>query len=81
MESLNSRDAIDKRHRQSSRTALYKQYETFTHGGSFWRDNYRLNYWNDCEQPVVYLGNTYGGYQLRRRLGDWCWLSKDPVSG
>jgi hypothetical protein len=60
---------------------LYTQHETFTHGGNFWRDNYLLERWAKSEQPVVYLGDVYNNYELRLRLGDWCWLAQDPVSG
>ncbi|KAK4158348.1 kinase-like domain protein [Chaetomidium leptoderma] len=60
---------------------LFDQHLTFTHGGNYWRDTYLLERWAWCEQPVVYLGRTYGGYELRLRLGDWCWLTRDPVSG
>ena len=63
------------------RPTLHSQHLTFTHGGNFWRDNYLLEKWATSEQPVVYLGQTHGGYKLLRRLGDWCWLTKDPVSG
>ncbi len=61
--------------------SLFAQHFLFTHGGNFWRDNYLLERWDACEQPVVYLGDTYNDYTLRRRLGDWCWLTRDPVSG
>lgn len=54
------------------------QYRTFTHGGNYWRDNYRLNYWDECVQPVVYRNNIYNGYKLLRMLGDWGWLTRDP---
>jgi hypothetical protein len=63
------------------RPPLFDQHLTFTHGGSYWRDSYLLERWASCEQPVIYLDRTYGGYELRLRLGDWCWLTKDPVSG
>ncbi|XP_044721666.1 uncharacterized protein HRG_04581 [Hirsutella rhossiliensis] len=54
---------------------LMDQYKTFTHGGNYWRDNYRLNYWDECVQPVVYRNNIYYGYKLLRRLGDWNYLT------
>ncbi len=59
---------------------LYTQHGTFTHGGNYWRDNYLLERWRNCQQPVVYLGDVYNNYELRLRLGDWCWLTKDPTS-
>lgn len=57
---------------------LMDQYRTFTHGGNYWRDNYRLNYWDECVQPVVHRNNIYNGYKLLRMLGDWGWLTRDP---
>lgn len=60
---------------------LHTLHHTFTHGGNYWRDSYLLERWDRSQQPVVYLGQTYGGYELRRRLGHWCWLTKDPLSG
>ncbi|KAG8412818.1 hypothetical protein J3458_013254 [Metarhizium acridum] len=55
-----------------------REYKLFTHGGNWWRDNYHLHYWDECIQPVVYRNHVYNGYKLLRRLGDWCWLTKDP---
>lgn len=60
---------------------LHTLHHTFTDGGNYWRDNYLLERWDRSQQPVVYLGQTYGGYELRQRLGHWCWLTKDPLSG
>lgn len=54
---------------------LYKQ---LTHGGNYWRDQYLLECWDQCVQPVVYRNSCYHGYKLLRRLGDWCWLTQDP---
>jgi hypothetical protein len=61
---------------------LYTEHKTFTHGGNYWRDNYLLERWARSEQPVVYLGDVCNNkYELLLRLGDWCWLTRDPVSG
>lgn len=60
---------------------LHTAHCTITHGGIYWGDSYLLELWDRSQQPVVYLGQTYGGYKLRRRLGNWCWLTKDPHSG
>ncbi|KAK3899674.1 kinase-like domain-containing protein [Staphylotrichum tortipilum] len=60
---------------------LLKLHETFTNGGYFWRDDYLLERWARSEQPVVYLGDVYHGYELKLRLGHWCWLTRDPASG
>jgi hypothetical protein len=60
---------------------LFEEHETFTHGGNFWRDNYLLNRWARSEQPVVYLGDIYNSFELKLRVGHWCWLTQDPVSG
>jgi hypothetical protein len=66
----------------AAKPPLYSQHETFTHGGNFWRDNYLLERWARSEQPVVYLGDVYNNnYELKLRLGDWCWLTQDPISG
>jgi hypothetical protein len=40
--------------RPDFRAPLYHQYKTFTHGGMHWSDIYRLEYWADSKQPVVY---------------------------
>lgn len=60
---------------------LFEQHKTFTHGGNFWRDDYLLERWATSEQPVVYLGDVYNKYELKLRLGDWCWLAEDPGFG
>ncbi|EGY21112.1 uncharacterized protein VDAG_02636 [Verticillium dahliae VdLs.17] len=62
------------------RASLYKQHLPFTHGGHFWRDQYLLERWAGCVQPVVYLNDFCHKYKLLRRLGDWSWLTKDPVT-
>lgn len=67
--------------RPPPRPPLHGQQLTSTDGSSNWRDNYILEKWYKSEQPVVYLGETYRGYEFLRRLGDWCWLTKDPASG
>jgi hypothetical protein len=67
----------------AARQPLFEQHKTFTHGGNFWRDDYLLERWARSEQPVVYLGDVYNNnnYELKLRLGDWCWLTQDPISG
>ncbi len=66
---------------QTPQPPLQSLHKTFTHGGGFWRDNYLLERWERCEQQVVYLGDVYNNYELKLRLGDWCWLTQDPASG
>lgn len=59
---------------------LWRLYEPLTHGGNFWRDQYLLAQWADCNMMVVHRGETHHGYTLLRRLGDACWLTKQPVT-
>lgn len=54
---------------------------TFTDSSSNRRGNYVLEKWYKSEQPVVYLGQIYRGYELLRRVGDWCWLTKTRRRG
>ncbi|OAA42149.1 Protein kinase-like domain protein [Metarhizium rileyi] len=60
---------------------LYALYKQFTHGGLFWRDQYLLERWDKCTQRVVYRDDTFHGYKILRRLGNWCWLTRDPHTG
>lgn len=60
---------------------LGQLYKPLTHGGNFWRDQYRLIDWDQCKRVVVHRGETHHGYSLLRRLGDTCWLTKDPATG
>ncbi|KAJ6445333.1 MFS general substrate transporter [Purpureocillium lavendulum] len=60
---------------------LCRLYEPLTHGGNFWRDQYLLAQWAACKMVVVHRGETHHGYTLLRRLGDACWLTKEPVTG
>lgn len=57
---------------------LYNQYKVFTHGGNYWQDLYLLDCWDQQLQPVVYRNDLYHGYTLLRRVGSWCWLTRDP---
>lgn len=63
---------------------LFSLHKIFTHGGSFWRDTYLLERWASSEQPVVYLGDVLDknnlNFELKLRLGDWCWLTQDTIS-
>ncbi|POR33527.1 Protein kinase-like domain protein [Tolypocladium paradoxum] len=65
-------------HLRQRRPRLYELYKQFTHGGDYWRDRYLLEHWDQCVQPVVYRNDVHHGYKLLRRLGDWCWLTRDP---
>ncbi|OAR03011.1 hypothetical protein LLEC1_07157, partial [Akanthomyces lecanii] len=60
------------------RRPLHLAYQTFTHGGNFWRDIYLLERWDQQMQPVVHRGDVHHGYELLRRVGSWCWLTRDP---
>ncbi|TQV89941.1 Protein kinase-like domain [Cordyceps javanica] len=62
------------------RRPLYEAYRQFTHGGNYWPDLYLLERWNQQIQPVVYRGEVYNGYELLRRVGTWCWLTKDLIT-
>lgn len=62
--------------RAASKGHLCDLYKQLTHGGNYWRDQYLLEYWDQCVQPVVYRNDYYHGYKLLRRLGDWCWLTR-----
>src|SRR3954471_8026896 len=57
---------------------LHMMHHRFTHGGSYWSDNYRLERWDQSIQPVVYLNAVYNGYKLPMRVGDQCWLTRRP---
>ena len=56
---------------------LLYQYQTFTHGGIHWPDNYNLELWAEHRQPVVYKDQVVHGYPLIRRVGKWSWLTKN----
>ena len=62
------------------RRPLSDAYRQFTHGGNYWSDLYLLERWDQQIQPVVYRGEVYNGYELLRRVGNWCWLTKDPIT-
>jgi hypothetical protein len=64
----------------AAKVRLFDEHETFTHGGDFWRDDYLVGRWARSEKPVVYLGDVYNNFELKLRLGDWCWLTQEPVS-
>lgn len=68
---------MNKARQSLGRAQLFLQYKPFTHGGHFWRDTYLLERWEHCVQPVVYRDDIYHGYRLLRRIGDWCWLTRD----
>ncbi len=61
--------------------SLRSQHETFTTGHNYWRDNLHLSLWQDSKQAVVYQGDVFNNYELKLRLGDWCWLTKHRLSG
>ncbi len=65
---------------KSLATLLLEQHLPFGHGGNYWRDYLRLQHWERGWQPVVYMGQTFNGYKLLRRLGDWVWLAKHAKS-
>jgi hypothetical protein len=52
----------------AAKVRLFEEHETFTHFGSFWRDNYLLGRWARSEKPVVYLGDVYNNFELKLHL-------------